>query len=89
MSTVTIKFSFREQLMALIGEQFDDTEEICGVVVSVRQRQDKLALWTRNASNEALQVIWESTFKCLLSGFSNFSSLYPVSCFTWLKTLDR
>lgn len=44
------------QLMALIGEQFDESEEICGVVASVRQRQDKLALWTKSASNEAVQV---------------------------------
>lgn len=43
--------------MALIGEQFDEAEEICGVVVSVRQRQDKLALWTKNAANEAVQVL--------------------------------
>ena len=42
--------------MALIGEQFDDADEICGVVASVRQRQDKLALWTKTATNEAAQV---------------------------------
>ncbi|CAL5413631.1 unnamed protein product [Camellia sinensis] len=45
-----------ETLMALIGEQFDESDEICGVVASVRQRQDKLALWTKTASNEAAQV---------------------------------
>ncbi|KAK9905992.1 hypothetical protein M0R45_000117 [Rubus argutus] len=45
-----------ETLMALIGEQFDEGDEICGVVASVRQRQDKLALWTRNAANEAAQM---------------------------------
>ncbi|KAK1379737.1 mRNA cap-binding protein [Heracleum sosnowskyi] len=45
-----------ETLMALIGEQFEEAEEICGVVVSVRQRQDKIALWTRNAANEAVQM---------------------------------
>lgn len=44
------------QLMALIGEQFDETEDICGIVASVRSRGDKLALWTRTASNEAVQV---------------------------------
>ncbi|GJN20821.1 hypothetical protein PR202_gb08244 [Eleusine coracana subsp. coracana] len=43
-------------LMALIGEQFDETEDICGIVASVRPRGDKLALWTRTASNEAVQV---------------------------------
>ncbi|TYI06009.1 hypothetical protein ES332_A10G128200v1 [Gossypium tomentosum] len=45
-----------ESLMALIGEQFDEADEICGVVASVRQRQDKLALWTKTATNEAAQM---------------------------------
>ncbi|KAK9053736.1 hypothetical protein SSX86_024810 [Deinandra increscens subsp. villosa] len=45
-----------ETLMALIGEQFEDADEICGVVASVRQRQDKLSLWTKNAANEAAQM---------------------------------
>ncbi|OIW07658.1 hypothetical protein TanjilG_07700 [Lupinus angustifolius] len=45
-----------ETLMALIGEQFDDAEDICGVVASVRHRQDKISLWTKTAANEAAQV---------------------------------
>ncbi|XP_047313486.1 eukaryotic translation initiation factor-like [Impatiens glandulifera] len=46
-----------ETMMALIGEQFYEADEICGVVASVRQqRQDKLALWTKTASNEAVQM---------------------------------
>ncbi|CAN4123758.1 unnamed protein product [Withania somnifera] len=43
-------------LLALIGEQFDYGDEICGVVVNVRVRQEKIALWTRNATNETAQV---------------------------------
>ncbi|WJX17242.1 Eukaryotic translation initiation factor isoform 4E [Trifolium repens] len=45
-----------ETLMALIGEQFGDSEDICGVVVSVRQWQDKLSLWTKTAANESVQM---------------------------------
>ncbi|KNA07163.1 hypothetical protein SOVF_174270 [Spinacia oleracea] len=45
-----------ETLMALIGEQFDEADEICGVVASARSRGDKLSLWTRNAANEAVQM---------------------------------
>ncbi|CAI9755917.1 unnamed protein product [Fraxinus pennsylvanica] len=45
-----------ETLLALVGEQFDEADEICGVVASVRQRQDKLSLWTKNAANEAAQM---------------------------------
>ncbi len=44
------------QLLACIGEQFTEGEEICGVVVNVRAKQDKLCIWTKSASNEAAQV---------------------------------
>lgn len=43
-------------MLALIGEQFDYGDEICGAVVNVRARQEKIALWTKNAANEAAQV---------------------------------
>ncbi|KAL0662294.1 hypothetical protein Bca4012_099131 [Brassica carinata] len=46
-----------ETLMALIGEQFDEADEICGLVASVRQKQDKLSLWTRTKSNEAVLLL--------------------------------
>lgn len=44
------------QMMACIGEQFTEGDEICGVVVNVRARQDRLCMWTKTASNEAAQV---------------------------------
>ncbi|KAK4491613.1 hypothetical protein RD792_002368 [Penstemon davidsonii] len=43
-------------LLAMIGEQFDYGDEICGAVVNVRGKQEKIALWTKNAANEAAQV---------------------------------
>lgn len=43
-------------LLACVGEQFTEGDEVCGVVVSVRAKQDKVALWTRTAANEAAQV---------------------------------
>jgi len=33
-------------LLSMIGEEFEDSDEICGVVFSPRQKQNKLALWT-------------------------------------------
>ncbi|CAK7350320.1 unnamed protein product [Dovyalis caffra] len=48
--------SWLNTLLAMIGEQFDHGDEICGAVVSVRAKQDKIALWTKNASNEAAQL---------------------------------
>ncbi|KAG6642278.1 hypothetical protein I3843_09G127100 [Carya illinoinensis] len=43
-------------LLAMIGEQFDHGDEICGAVVNVIARQEKIALWTKNARNEAAQM---------------------------------
>ncbi|KAM0071527.1 putative translation Initiation factor eIF-4e, eukaryotic translation initiation factor 4E (eIF-4E) [Helianthus debilis subsp. tardiflorus] len=43
-------------LLAMIGEQFDHGDEICGAVVNVRSRQEKIALWTKNAANEPAQM---------------------------------
>ncbi|KAI9187933.1 eukaryotic translation initiation factor 4E [Blastocladiella emersonii ATCC 22665] len=41
-----------DSCMFAIGEQFEDTQEICGIVVSVRARGHKLCLWTRTAVDE-------------------------------------
>lgn len=41
----------------MIGEQFDHGDEVCGAVVNVRGKQEKIGLWTKNALNEAAQVI--------------------------------
>jgi hypothetical protein len=67
------------QLLAMIGEQFDEGDEICGAVVNVRARQDKIALWTKNAANEAAQVVGGITSLqriWLLSGYSCFTVVY-------------
>jgi len=56
MQELTILFVCWVQLLAMIGEQFDEGDEICGAVVSVRRSQDKIAIWTKTASNEAAQV---------------------------------
>ncbi|KAF5182347.1 Eukaryotic translation initiation factor 4e [Thalictrum thalictroides] len=42
-------------LLAMIGEQFDHGDEICGAVVNVRPKQEKISLWTKNALNGTAQ----------------------------------
>jgi translation initiation factor 4E len=62
--TAMVSKANREQLdkmwlhgvLGSIGEQFDDGEEICGIVVNVRPKQDRISVWTKTAANEALQV---------------------------------
>ena len=43
---------FEAAMLAFIGEQFGDlSSEVMGVVLSVRNGEDALAVWTRNADN--------------------------------------
>ena len=50
-------------LLAMIGEQFAESDEVCGAVVSIRGRGDRMALWTKTASNEAGQISIGKSFK--------------------------
>ncbi|CAM9708071.1 unnamed protein product, partial [Phaeothamnion confervicola] len=57
---------WEELLLAVIGEQFDVGNEICGCVVSVRYNEDIISLWNRNADNrEATERIRESLRRLL------------------------
>jgi len=41
----------------LIGESFDEcSDEICGAVINIRQKGDKLGLWTRNAAQRDANI---------------------------------
>jgi translation initiation factor 4E len=71
-------------LLAMIGEQFDEGDEICGAVVSVR-RQDKIAIWTKTASNEAAQVSIGKQWKDILDYSEKISYLVHEDA----KRLDK
>lgn len=46
-----------EVMMAVIGEQFEELgDHICGAVVNVRQKGDKVALWTKNADVDEINT---------------------------------
>ncbi|PWN34381.1 translation initiation factor eIF4e, partial [Meira miltonrushii] len=38
-------------VLALIGEDIDEADDICGAVVSTRTKGDRIALWIRDKSN--------------------------------------
>lgn len=44
-------------VLACIGEQFSEGDEVCGVAVNIRNKGDRIELWTKTASNEAVQTI--------------------------------
>jgi hypothetical protein len=65
--------------LALIGEQFDHGDEICGAVVSVRARQEKIAIWTKNASNETAQVVLLKRKEDYI-----YIYIYILDCLLWI-----
>ena len=38
-------------MLAVVGEQFDVGNEICGAVVSVRSGEDIISVWNKTADN--------------------------------------
>jgi len=40
-------------ILACIGETFESTDDVCGIVVSIRKQQDRICLWTKEARNES------------------------------------
>ncbi|KAJ3213746.1 Eukaryotic translation initiation factor 4E type 2 [Clydaea vesicula] len=53
-------------LLALIGDQFKVGEEICGAVISVRQTEDILSLWNKDATNKDVTYKIKETLKVVL-----------------------
>eukprot|EP00735_Rhodelphis_limneticus_P013089 TRINITY_DN65_c0_g1::TRINITY_DN65_c0_g1_i1::g.14744::m.14744 TRINITY_DN65_c0_g1::TRINITY_DN65_c0_g1_i1::g.14744 ORF type:complete len:230 (+),score=47.60,sp/Q55FE0/IF4E_DICDI/46.45/2e-52,IF4E/PF01652.13/8.9e-58 TRINITY_DN65_c0_g1_i1:89-691(+) len=43
-------------VLALIGDNFDHSEDVCGAVLSIRKNQDKISLWTKSARDEKTQI---------------------------------
>lgn len=42
------------QLLCMIGEAFGEySDEMCGVVVNIRGKGDKVGVWTSNGANKA------------------------------------
>jgi hypothetical protein len=65
-------------LLGMIGEQFDEGDEICGAVVSVQAKQDKISIWTKTVSNEAAQVGIGKPWKAILD--CNEKLVLPSAC---------
>ncbi|KAI8462580.1 MAG: eukaryotic initiation factor [Monoraphidium minutum] len=67
-------------VLACIGEQFEEGDEVCGVTVNIRNGKNRIEMWTKTAANEALQISVGKQLKSLLDmsdntkiGFSVFA----------------
>lgn len=44
------------QVLALVGDQLDYGDNVCGAVLSVRFNEDILSVWNRNASDQQVAI---------------------------------
>eukprot|EP01125_Pyxidicula_operculata_P008410 TRINITY_DN2821_c0_g1_i1.p1 TRINITY_DN2821_c0_g1~~TRINITY_DN2821_c0_g1_i1.p1 ORF type:complete len:203 (+),score=27.59 TRINITY_DN2821_c0_g1_i1:36-644(+) len=46
-------------VLSCIGCSYDDEDEICGVVISIRKGKNKIALWTKSCDKDKMERIGE------------------------------
>ncbi|KAI8335955.1 translation initiation factor eIF 4e-like domain-containing protein [Chlamydoabsidia padenii] len=69
----TINNFWLHMIMALIGEQFDHGDEICGAVVSVRRVFFRIGLWIKTSNNDEIIQSLGKQLKQLLAIPPNIS----------------
>eukprot|EP00798_Chlamydomonas_sp_ICE-L_P028114 gene28114-31227_t len=65
-------------VLGCIGEQFSEGDEVCGVAVNIRPKGDRIELWTKTASNEAVQTTIGRQLKQFLDLPDNMKLGYSV-----------
>jgi len=50
----------------MIGEQFEEHDEICGAVINIRNKQDRISVWTKTSTNESAQMTIGRKLKAVL-----------------------
>ncbi|CAD5314006.1 unnamed protein product [Arabidopsis thaliana] len=81
----TLESNWLNTLLALVGEQFDQGDEICGAVLNFRTRGDRISLWTKKAANEEAQLSIGKQWKELLGYNDTIGFIVHEDA----KTLDR
>uniref|UniRef100_A0A182R162 eIF-4F 25 kDa subunit n=1 Tax=Anopheles farauti TaxID=69004 RepID=A0A182R162_9DIPT len=52
-----------DTVLCLIGEAFEHSDQICGAIVNVRPRNDKISIWTTNSQNRDAVMDIGRTYK--------------------------
>ncbi|KAI8919673.1 translation initiation factor eIF 4e-like domain-containing protein [Entophlyctis helioformis] len=58
---------WEDLLLAIMGDQFDVGDEICGAVISIRHSEDILSLWNKTADDGRTNLRIRDTMKRVLS----------------------
>ena len=76
-----------ETLLCLVGEAFDDFSDlVCGTVVQIRPKADKLAIWTGNAKEQQANLTIGRIVKARLQLPHKMSIGFQTHADTMIKT---
>eukprot|EP01132_Coremiostelium_polycephalum_P002688 gene2688-3334_t len=62
-----------QAVMACVGETFDSSDDICGIVYNVRKGGDKISVWTKHAHDEKVSKEIGNSLKRILEINSTIS----------------
>ncbi|KAJ4820100.1 Eukaryotic translation initiation factor 4E [Rhynchospora pubera] len=54
---------WEDLVLALVGDQFDFGEDVCGIVLTVRYNEDILCVWNRNSSDQQVIMALKDSIK--------------------------
>ncbi|ORX47072.1 eukaryotic translation initiation factor 4E [Hesseltinella vesiculosa] len=58
---------WEDLVLAMIGDQFDVHNEICGAVLSIRNSEDIISIWNKSANNGKINLKIRDTMKRILN----------------------
>lgn len=61
------------QVLALVGDQLDYGDNICGAVLSIRFNEDIVSVWNRNASDHQVGTFTDPIRVCVIYLYSYLS----------------
>lgn len=72
------------QVLALVGDQLDYGDNICGAVLSIRFNEDILSVWNRNASDHQVGIITDPicVHRCMfILDLNKISHFLIIGCY--------
>jgi len=74
----TLNKAWTFAVLGLIGESFEDSDNILGVTVNIRKAKNRIELWTKQARNEAVQKRIGAKLKQLLELEGSYKFQYSA-----------
>jgi len=67
---------WEDLILALIGEQFDSADDICGAVLSIRFQEDIISIWNGTSDNQEVKLLIHNKMKEIFSNTPEISIEY-------------